>query len=215
VEEISRQQIAAAQVREGILGGVLRACGELGYQRTTVEDIYRSYGGYRLEFYNHFASKAECYATAYETEIERLQRRLTRACRNAGSWREGFCQALAELADFIEEDNDLAAGLLVEGRVAPDPVRAQRTEALERLTRAVDSARRETSASRHSPPPVTPPPVTATFIVNAIEESAVSALTRGVPREFIEAVPGLAWFGACLYFGKESTELGSTSRTHP
>ncbi|HSS33308.1 MAG TPA: TetR/AcrR family transcriptional regulator [Solirubrobacterales bacterium] len=196
-EALNLREIAAAQVREQILEAVLRACGELGYQRTTVEDVYQRYGGYRLEFYNHFANRAECYAIAYEREIERLWRRLMRACEAAGDWRDGLRAALAELAAFVEEDGPLAAGLLVEAHIAPAPIRAKRTEVFERLTRAIDSARRETSASRHSPPPIT-----AAFILSAIEESVVSALARGVPQDFGASVPSLAWLGAYLYFGE-------------
>jgi AcrR family transcriptional regulator len=191
------REIAAAQVREQILEAVLRACGELGYQQTTVEDVYQRYGGYRLEFYNHFANKAECYAVAYEREIELLCRRLMRACEAAGDWRRGLRAALTELAAFVEEDGALATGLLVEAHIAPAPVRAKRAEVFERLTRAVDGARRETSASRHAPPPIT-----AAFILSAIEESVVSALARGVPQDFAAAVPSLAWLGAFVYFGE-------------
>lgn len=195
-EAFDLREMAAAQVREQILQAVLRACGELGYQRTTVKDIYQRYGGYRLEFYNHFDNKAECYAVAYEREIELLRRRLMRICETAGDWRGGLRAALAELAAFVEKDRALAAGLLVEAHVAPAPVRAKRTEVLERLTRAVDGARRETSASRHSPPPIT-----AAFILSAIEESVVSALARRAPQDFAAAVPSLSWLGSCLYFG--------------
>jgi AcrR family transcriptional regulator len=197
-EALNLREMAAAQVREQIFQAVLRACGELGYQRTTVKDVYQRYGGYRLEFYNHFDNKAECYAVAYEREIELLWRRLTRVCEAAGDWRRGLRAALAELAAFVEKDRALAAGLLVEAHIAPAPVRAKRTEVFERLTRAVDGARRETSASRHSPPPIT-----AAFILSAIEESVVSSLARGAPQDFAAAVPSLAWLGSFVYFGED------------
>lgn len=196
-----RREIAAAQVREQILDAVLAACGERGYRNVTVKDIYERYGGYRVEFYRHFDGKAECYEVAYAAEVDRLCRRVLRACEGAESWPAGVRAALEELAGFVADRREIATGVLVEAHVAGGAVRAKRAEVFERLTRAVDDARRETSASRHAPPPVT-----ANFILSAIEESVVSALARGEPQAFAAAVPSLAWLATCLYFGDEAAE---------
>jgi AcrR family transcriptional regulator len=200
--ELERQrlwrEIGVAQVREEILEAVLAACGERGYREVTVKDIYERYGGYRAEFYTHFTSKAECYEAAYAAEIERLCRRLIRTCEAAESWPAGLRAALEELASFVSERREVATGVLVGAHVAGAAVGAKRAEVFERLTRAVDDARRETSASRHAPPPIA-----ASFILSAIEESAVSALTRGEPESFEAAVPSLAWLATNIYFGEE------------
>jgi AcrR family transcriptional regulator len=194
-----RRQMAEVQVRERILTAMLELCGELGYRVVAVKDVYERYGGYRVEFYRHFANKAECYAVAYEAEIERLWRRLERACEGTDRWSDGLRAALGELADFVTESPHLAAGLLVEAHVATGPAGAKRAEVFERLTRAVDGARRETSASRHSPPPIT-----AAFIVSAIEQSVVNALTSAAPESFAAAVPSLIWLSVHFYFGDEA-----------
>jgi AcrR family transcriptional regulator len=200
--ELARQRrqrtLAEAQVREQILEAMLACCGELGYRAVTVKDVYQRYGGHRSEFYRHFAGKAECYGVAYELESERLWRRLLRSCEAADGWVRGLRAALDDLAAYASEDSLVAAGLLVEAHVAPGPVRARRVEVLERLTRAVDGARRETSASRHSPPPLT-----ASFIVGAIEESVVDALARQAPEDFVAAVPALQGLAESLYFGDQ------------
>lgn len=198
-----RREMADAQVREQILESMLAACGELGYRTATVKDVYERYGGYRAEFYRQFANKAECYAVAYEVAVERLWRRLARACGAADGWAGGFRAVLGELAEFVSENPDQAAGLLVEAHVAGGRAGAKRAEVFERLTRAVDGARRETSGSRHSPPPIT-----ARFIVSAIEESVVSALANGAPGDFAAAVPSLAYMGIHFYFGEEAGGAG-------
>jgi AcrR family transcriptional regulator len=194
-----RRSAAEAQVREQILEAMLASCGELGYRAVTVKDVYQRYGGHRVEFYRHFANKAECYAIAYELGIEQLRDRLLRSCEAADGWAKGLRAALAELAVYVDEDSLIAAGLLVEAHVAPGPVKAKRTEVLERLTRAMDGARRETTPSRHSPPPIT-----ASFIVCAIEESVVDALARKAPKKFAAAVPALQELAECLYFGDQT-----------
>jgi hypothetical protein len=75
---------------------------------------------------------------------------------------------------------------------------AKREEVFERLTRAIDSARRETE-SRHSPPPIT-----AAFMLSAIEESVVMALVKDEPGRFAETVPELTFLAAAAYFGEEA-----------
>jgi AcrR family transcriptional regulator len=186
-----------AQLRQRILVAMLEVSGRCGYRKATVKDVYERCGGYRMQFYRHFANKADCFRTAYEAEIEQLCRRLLRVCEGGDGWADGLRAALEELAAFVCESPDLAAGLLAEAHVAGPLVGAKRAEVVERLTRAVDGARRETSASRHSPPPIT-----ASFMISAIEESVMSALARGAPEEFAAAVPSLSWLGTYLYFGE-------------
>jgi AcrR family transcriptional regulator len=134
------------------------------------------YGGYRVQFYRHFANLAEAYANAHATHTQRLERRLLDAGAAATDWRAGLLAALEELALFACESPALARGLLVEARVAGGPATGRRKEVLERLSRAIDSARRE-SGSRHSPPPLT-----ALFMVDAIDTAVARALIEGQPQ---------------------------------
>lgn len=185
------------RLREQIMGATLEACGARGYREATVQDVIDRYGGHRQQFYKHFASKAESYAAAYEFEIERLYASLRDLAAAAESWQRGLVAVLDGLAEFIHARPMLARGLLVEVHVAGGPALLKRLEVFERLTRAVDGARRETG-SRHSPPPVT-----ATFMVGAIEAAVTSALTRNRPGDFAEAVPELAEMVLAAYFGDE------------
>ena len=63
----------------GSRGRCWRPAARLGYRRVTIRDLLERSGGYRAQFYRNFANKAECYATAYEVEIERLCAALLRA----------------------------------------------------------------------------------------------------------------------------------------
>jgi AcrR family transcriptional regulator len=175
----------------------LEACGQHGYRDVSVQDIIDRYGGYRYQFYLHFQSKAECYAQAYELEAERRYRALAAAVAARATWSQGLVAVLAALGDFLESRPALARGLFVEVHVAGGPALLKRMEVFERLTRAVDSARRETE-SRHSPPPVT-----ATFMVGAIEAAVTSVLLRDEPEAFLTAVPELAEMVLAAYFGDE------------
>ncbi len=184
-------------LRERIMQAALEVCGERGYRDATVQDVLDRYGGHRQQFYAHFANKAECYAAAYEFEVERLYARLQARSTAEPSWQRSLVAVLYGLADFLCVRPTFARGLLVEVHVAGGPALLKRLEVFERLTRAVDGARHETE-SRHSPPPVT-----ATFMVGAIEAAVTSALSRGEPGDFAAAVPELAQMVLAAYFGDE------------
>ncbi len=188
----------SSEVRERIMEAMLAACGELGYRGVAVRDVLKRYGGYRLQFYREFGSKAECYAAAYEAEAERLCGALLGAAAAEPSWRCGLRAALAALGRFACERPAVGRGLLVEVHVAGGAALAKREEMFERLTRAIDSARRETG-SRHSPPPVT-----ASFMVSAIDAAVCMALEKGAPAEFAAAAPELAQMVVAAYFGEEA-----------
>jgi AcrR family transcriptional regulator len=189
-----------SEARERIVEAMLEACGEHGYRKATVADAIQRCGSHRAQFYRHFANKADCYTAAYESWIERLCEALLTAGRAERGWRLGMRAALTELARFACERPALARGLLVETQVAGGPALAKREEVLERLSRAVDSARRETE-SRHDPPPVT-----ASFMVGAIEGAVTSALVKRAPGEFAAAVPELAAMVIAAYFGEDAAE---------
>jgi AcrR family transcriptional regulator len=190
--QTAREAEAGRKIEEAML----IACGRGGYRNVTVAEVLELYGGYRSQFYRHFASKADCYAAAYESAIKQLCAALLDAAAAEPSWRAGLRAALRELSRFASGQPDLARGLLVEVHVAGGPALGKRGEALERLTRAVDSARRE---SHHSPPPIT-----AAFMVSAIEAAVCQALVRGEPRRFRAAVPELVHLVVAAYFDEEA-----------
>jgi AcrR family transcriptional regulator len=183
-----------AQVQEA----TLVVCGELGYREVAVQDVLERSGCSRVRFYRLFGGKADCYARAYATEAERVCEALLDAARAAESWRAGLRVALSELSRFVCEQPLLAKGLFVEVHSAGGPALAKHTEMIERLSRAFDGARRE-NESRHSPPPIA-----AEFMVCAIEESVVTALAKGTPDSFADAVPELAFFAVAPFFGAEA-----------
>jgi AcrR family transcriptional regulator len=193
-EEQARED---SPLRRRVMEAMLCACGELGYRNVSVQDVIDRYGGYRVQFYSLFGSKAECYAAAHETYAGALcEELLGVAAATRGNWRERLRAALEVLARFAAERPLLARGLLVQVHVAGGPARGTRKEMTERLSRAIDSARRETG-SRHSPPPET-----ATFMIGAIESAVVSALMKGTEANLAsEAMPELVRIASCAYFG--------------
>lgn len=182
------------------MGAMLLACGELGFRQVTVEEVLGRYGGYRAQFYRRFTNLGECYTAAYEAEAEKLCEQLLEAGAGEPSWRRGLDAALRLLAGFVREQPLVARALLVDVHIAGGPALAKRKEIFERLSRALDGARRETE-SRHSPPPLT-----ALFMVSAVEASVVSALIAGEPQRFEEALPEIVEMIGAAYFGDTTDE---------
>lgn len=198
--------------RRGLLGGegpraerrrralgeaMLIASGELGYREAGIGDVLARSGGNRLGFRHLFKDKEDCYAWAYQRELEELCARLLAAGAAAESWPRGIGAAMLALAGFVEAQPTLAKGLLVEVHAVGGLVLARRADAIERLARAVDAIRRDPRV------PHCPPPITAEFIVRASEEAAVGALSRDEPRRFRHALPALTHLAVAPYFGDE------------
>jgi AcrR family transcriptional regulator len=198
-------------VAERIAVAMLEACGEKGFRAVAVQDVIDRYGGNRVQFYRHFASKADCYAAAYGAEIEKLCERLLGAARAAPSWRPRLRAALVELSRFLAEQPLLARGLLVEVHVAGESALGKRAVVAERLVTAIDAARRAPGALTEPPSPLT-----ARFMLGAIESAATSALARGDAAGFTASVPDLAHMVVAAYFGEaaateELAALGAAS----
>jgi AcrR family transcriptional regulator len=200
LERLQADKLRVSEEARGRLGrAAVEVSGRVGYRRLTVALILERAGVGRSAFYRNFTDRHEAYAAGYEAGIDVFSERLLEAGRDAGTWAEGLGAALDQLAGFLVGETAYADGLLAQVHVAGGAALVKRKEVSERLSRAVDGARRETLASRHSPPPIA-----AEFIVSAIEQSVISATGRGVPEEFATTVPELVRLAVSTYFGPEA-----------
>jgi len=193
----TRRDELAARLR----AAALEVAGEEGYAALSVERILARAGVGRSSFYALFAGKDECYLAAYEEAAGELEEVLLGPCREASDWLDGLTASLAALARLLAERPAWAAAVLAEVRVAGGAAGARRKEVFERLSRAIDTARRETR-SHHSPPPTTAP-----FILAGIESAAIRSL-RGLGPDFATAVPDLVYVAAVPYLGAEAAARG-------
>jgi AcrR family transcriptional regulator len=184
--------------RERILEAMLLTSGELGYEQISVRHVIERAQTSRATFYKHFADREDCFAQAYSDAGEWLYRRLTGAAKRQPSWREGLRAALAELLEFCANQPATAKALLVEVHAAGEHSLAKRRELMERLSRALDSARREIP-SRHAPPPVA-----SDFIVGAIDTLLAAKLLDGDAERAPEMLPGLLHFVVMQYLGESA-----------
>lgn len=151
---------------------ILELSGELGYRQVRVAALVRRSATNRSWFYSAYAGKPDCYAKAYAKTAGGLCEEVLEACRAEDGGAAGVRAGVEVLSTFLATEPTLARGLFVEARVVGGEAVTERNKVFERLSRGIGSARRETSLSRHSPPPAT----TATFILDAIEAVVIRAL---------------------------------------
>lgn len=185
-EPQARYAAMQPDVRARLKKSMLRQVGQLGYQAASAEDVCQELGGCSAQFYELFADEAECFAAAYEDEIELLCQEMLACIRTEQSTAARVEAALGSLARLAATEPALARALFVEVHVAGNPALAKRQEVVDRLSHAIDQTCRE-SRSPHSPPPLT-----AEFVVGIIDQAVASALVRGAPEELEAAVPELS-----------------------
>lgn len=189
---------------EGVLEAMLLSAGAHGYEKATVQEVLERSGISRGRFQRRFGGKEECFAQAYEMAADRLADELLESCREADGWRQGFRAALATLLRTVAEQPLLAKALLIEVRAARGRAWAKHQQASERLARLVDTAREEQGAL-----PMTP--LTAHFVVGAIEESICIEIGAGRAAKAERLLPDLCHLAVLQYFGEDEAWLELSS----
>jgi len=184
--------------RERLLEAVLVVSGERGYEQISVQDVIEQARASRATFYKHFDDKEDCFTQAYRDAAEWLYRRLTGIAKRQPTWREGLRAGMAELLEFCANQPTLARALIVEAHAAGGAALAEHDRLMERLSHAIDFARREIPSRQ------APPPVTATFMVGAIETLVRTKLMSDEPETAPEMLPGLLHFVVMQFFGEDA-----------
>ena len=152
----------------------------------------------RATFYKYFDGREDCFAQAFGDASEWLYRRLTGVARRKATWRQGLRAAMAELLELCANQPVLAKALFVESHAAGPRALAQRNDLMERLSHALDGARREIPSRQ------APPPIAASFIVGAIDTLVCAKLMAGEAEQAPEMLPGLLHFVVMEYCGEQA-----------
>jgi len=194
---------------EGALEAMLLSVGARGYEKASVREVLERSGISRERFQRHFGGKEACFAQAYEMAVDRICAEVLEVARGAESWRAGFRAALARLLRTVAEQPLLAKALLIEVRAARGQAWAKHQQAVERLAKAIDSARRERGAR------LTATALTAQFVIGAVEEAICTEIGAGRTATVERLLPDLMHLAVLNYFGEDEAwlELGSPDLT--
>jgi len=176
---------------------MLEVIGDVGYLRATVDDVIARGACSRTGFYRHFADKDECCEVAYRCEAERLVSEMLAPCESGSDWTEGLIAALRTWLDFAAEQPARTQALLSIGQVSEGAVAVQK-QLFERLSHALDRARR-LPGSRHSAPPLT-----ATLMIGAVENLVRGLLVSGEAARAPGLLADLTYLIVQSYFGEDA-----------
>jgi AcrR family transcriptional regulator len=190
--------LRAQPARQRLLQAVLEVSGDLGYEQVAVRHVIERAKGSRATFYKNFEDLQDCFAQAHRDASEWLYQRLIGAAKRQPGWREGLRAGLAELLEFCANQPAIAKALFVEVHAVGERALDQRRDLMERLSRALDGARREIPSRQ------APPPITSTFIVGAIDTLVSAKLMDGDAERAPEMLPGLLHFVVMQYFGEDA-----------
>lgn len=184
---------------------MLLSVGARGYDKASVQEVLERSSISRERFQRSFGGKEACFAQAYEMAADRLCAEVLEQSRGAESWRAGFRAALSRLLRTVAEQPLLAKALLIEVRAARGQAWAKHQQTIERFARAVDSARGEPGAR------IATTPLTAQFVVGAIEEAIATEIGAGRTATVERLLPDLAHLAVLNFFGEDEAwlELGS------
>lgn len=111
-----RAEVVAHHQRQRILAGAKEVIAKRGYRHVAVADIVKSAAIARRLFYQHFASKEDCFFALYDDAAERALAAVGTACADAGEDFPHIVSAgIAALIKQIESDRALARACVVEG----------------------------------------------------------------------------------------------------
>jgi AcrR family transcriptional regulator len=104
--------------RERLIAGIAEAIAENGYSGTTIAHITRAAAVSRRTFYEHFASKDECFVAAYDTVMKELQERVSAAFEAEDEWPRAIKAGIEAMLEFLAAEPNLARLCMVEALVA-------------------------------------------------------------------------------------------------
>lgn len=125
-----RPEVVSHHQRQRIITGAAEIIAARGYRDVSVADIVKAAAVARGRFYEHFASKQDCFLALYEYGTTSALDLVEESCKGLeGSFPERVETGLAALLAYIEANPALARSCIVEGP-AVGPAISTRFESL-------------------------------------------------------------------------------------
>jgi AcrR family transcriptional regulator len=183
--------------RERLIAGLAEAVADGGYAGTTIAHITRAAAVSRRTFYEHFASKDECFVAAYDTVMAELRERVTAAFEEHEEWPQAIKAGIDAMLEFLAAEPNLARLCMVEALVAGPAV-------VERYDAAIKSFVPYFEQGREGRPPEVLARLSPTT-EEALAGGMVSLISRriiaGQAEDLEELLPDLVEFTLTPYLG--------------
>jgi AcrR family transcriptional regulator len=214
-EEVLRDQ------RQRLLAAVPGVVAEHGYEAMSVAHIVKAAAVSRNAFYENFADKQECFATAHDAGHKRLFEVVVQPCEERATVEERVERSLAAGLNALAAEPDVARLLFVEAPSAGEEIALRYHEWLGRYGTLLRSTAPE------MPPEAQPAPEVEGVIVGGIASRVASEVLNGraaklpdLATPLVEYVlaffrisePGLKE-GELVPFGREKTQAQALAET--
>lgn len=183
--------------RERLIAGLAEAVAENGYASTTIAHITRHAAVSRRTFYEHFASKDECFVAAYDTVMTELRERVAAAFDEQEEWPLAARAGIEAMLQFLASEPNLARLAMVEALVAGPVVVERYDAAIQSLVpyfRAGRQGRSRAVLSRLSPS-------TEEALVGGMVSLISRRIIAGKTAELESLLPDLVEFTLTPYLG--------------
>jgi AcrR family transcriptional regulator len=193
------REFVAHNQRERLIAGLAEAIAENGYAGTTIAHITRHAAVSRRTFYEHFASKDECFVAAYDTVMAQLRERVGAAFDQEDDWPYAVRAGIGAMLHFLAAEPNLARLCMVEALVAGPVV-------VERYDAAIQSFVPYFQTGREGRPPEVLSrlsPTTEEALVGGMVSLISRRIIAGKAEELEELLPDLVEFTLTPYVGSE------------
>ena len=193
------REFVAHNQRERLIAGLAEAIAENGYAGTTIAHITRHAAVSRRTFYEHFASKDECFVAAYDTVMAQLRERVGQAFEEEDEWPHAVKAGIGAMLRFLAAEPHLARLCMVEALVAGPVVVERYDSAIQSFVPYFQSGRDGRSPevlSRLSP-------TTEEALVGGMMSLISRRIIAGKTAELESLLPDLVEFTLTPYLGSE------------
>jgi AcrR family transcriptional regulator len=179
--------VASTGHRERLLAAMAQAVASRGLANTTVADVVTLARVSRRTFYEHFASREDCFLALYEAISAQALRVLAAAIEPGRDWRPQIGEALQRYLALLASQPMLLRAMFVAVFELGDAGLAARRRVHESLADYIESVFRASAGSQDSPPQRE----LVTGLVGGIHELVLQALEDGRAEQLTALVPSV------------------------
>jgi AcrR family transcriptional regulator len=193
---LSREQVVLNQ-RERLIGGLVEAVTEHGYNAVTITHITKVARVSRRAFYENFPSKEDCFIAAFEIIVSHVRGLVAEAVEPIDDWPHEVIAAFRTLLDYFSEEPDLARLCFVESQAAGPAVAERFREEIYGLIPLLERGRQERDTDRPLPAS------TESSVIGALATLVIRSIIAGDAAHLSRLLPDFTEFSLTPYLGSE------------